>query len=66
MVPAVTHAVVLGSRGAGVDTVLEEHRMVASRAVYVLTQKAIVSGCPLTDQGTPSFSVPFLLFFTVV
>ena len=54
VVPAVTRAVVLGSSGATVDVVLEEHRKVASRAVYVLTQKAVVSGCPLTDQGTRS------------
>ena len=60
VVPAVTRAVVLGSSGATVDVVLEEHRKVASRAVYVLTQKAVVSGCPLTDQGTSLHSCFYL------
>lgn len=46
--PAVSQAVIAGS---GSDSVAGGQQKVANTALYVLMQRAVVSGCPLTGQG---------------
>ena len=45
--PSVSDAVI---RGSGSDTASQGQQKVANTALYVLMQRAIVSGCPLTGQ----------------
>lgn len=47
--PAVCEAVIKGSSSPDMST--EGQQKVASTALYVLMQRAVVSGCPLSGQG---------------
>ena len=46
--PAVSEAVI---KGSGSDTGAGGQKKVANTALYVLMQRAVVGGCPLTGQG---------------
>jgi len=50
--PTITEAVI---RGSGSDLGGGGHQKVASTALYVLMQRAVVSGCPLSGLGMGSF-----------
>lgn len=47
--PVVREAVI---RGTGKETSSDGQQKVANTALYVLMQKAVVPGCPLSGQGT--------------
>lgn len=46
--PVVSEAVI---KGSGTETGSEGQQKVAKTALYVLMQRALVSGCPLSGQG---------------
>jgi hypothetical protein len=55
--PAVSEAVI---RGSGADTSADGQKKVANTALYVLMQRAVVGGCPLSGQEKERYLSSFL------
>ena len=61
--PVVSEAVI---KGSGMETGSEGQQKVAKTALYVLMQRAVVSGCPLSGQGLISLTLCLLIMPIVV